>query len=199
MTQGDAHTTEEVVGCDAVGIPFRDGIGGLAKLIGLAIGKGEGLIIILHLQFTLRFHPIDRLIVQHPSIVLKEGPIATGDIDQHRGEAIAARSPLTPQGGLRAARVAVATATRVTGIDRPQASAIAQTAGAHIIVESIPTGETTGIAATHPRSLRVVGNGGVEENRRGARRKGIAGRDGHIRHLQPLLFRAGDCPQEYQS
>ena len=96
MTQGDAHATEEVVGRNAVGIPFRDGIGGLAKLIGLAIGKGEGLVIILHLQLTLRFHPIDCLVVQHPSIVLEEGPIATGDIDQHRGEAIAARSPLAP-------------------------------------------------------------------------------------------------------
>ena len=199
MAQGDAHTAKEIVGSDAVGIPFRDGIGGLAKLIGLTIGEGEGLVIVFHLQLSLSLHPIDSLIVQHPSIVLEKSPIPSGDIDQHRGEAIASRSALAPQGGLRTSCIAMATATGIAGINRTQTSSVAMATGAHIIIKPIAPNESAGITTTHPRSFCVVGNGGVKEYRCRSSRQGIAGRDGHVRHVQPLLIRAGSCPEEQQS
>ena len=74
--------TEEIIGTDAVGIPFRDSPLRYTERIFLTVGECVGHGVDFHLQLAFRMHAIDGLVVDHTAIVGEEGTVLAGDIDQ---------------------------------------------------------------------------------------------------------------------
>ena len=191
MAERDAHRTEEVFGRDTIGIPIGNSIGRFRQFISFTIRERECLISIFHMQFSLRFDTIDRLVMQHTAVVAEKGAVATRDINQHRREAIITRARLAPERRPRPPRVPVTTATGITRIDRAKSSYVRiVTTGTHVVVKPVTRSEPVSILPGHPTGLRIVGDRRLEEGRGSSSRQGIAIGNHHLVHIHLIVLLA---------
>ena len=143
MTQRDAYGAEQILRSNTVCIPFVDFKVGFSQFVGFTIRELELLEIPSHAELAFRLHAIDGIVVYHTSIVLEEGAILAGDVNQGRRKTIGTRAPLCPKGRFRTSRIAVATATGVSRIDRSQATHVPIVVdGLHVVVQLVTTCET---------------------------------------------------------
>jgi len=187
-----------VFGFDAVRIPFINRIIGFAEFIRLTIRELESLIGIFHFQFSLGLHTINSLIIKHTTIILKESPILTTNINQHRRKTGATGTTFAPQSRLRTSGISVTATTRIAGINRSQSSTYSITTGADIIIQFVTTGETFIVCPCYPVSRPVISIRGSQEVGSSTGREGKAGRYSTSSTSIPSFSQANNARSEKQ-
>ena len=202
MAQRHTDRTEQILRLDAVGIPFRNRPLRDTERVFLTIGETVGHRVDLHLQFALRMHAVDGLVVDHAAVVGEEGAVLSGDIDQRRRESVRTRTVVAalletgPVGGLGPSCVTVTATAAVTGIDRTETTTVTILVGhLHVVIQTVACIETGGVCSGEPSCGLVVGHRRVVEARRCAGRERIASRDADVVHIQLVALVTGRQPQ----
>ncbi len=189
VTQRCPDRTEEVLRPDTVSIPVGDGICEIRETVRFAIGKGEILCVLLGMEFSLRLDTIDTLVVQNTAIILKELSVLACHIDQHGRESVTATAT-RPNSRCRPPGIMVTGATTIAPIDWSETLGY----GSNIVVKVVATIEAREVASRHPRSLGIIGKGGIHKYGGSASGQSITIRHLHVLFCHSVLITA--CREE---
>ena len=188
MTQRDTYRTEQVFGCNAVGIPFMDFIFRIAQFVFLSIRELESLVVQLCTELAFRLHTVNGLVVNHSSVIREEGSVLAGHINKHSREAITSRPSFCPQCRLRSPCIAMTASTRISGIYRTQSATRIVITRTDIIIQSVSRKKTALVSTAYPIRRRVVCLRRVHEKRRCTCRQCIPRWYLYVAYIQSLVL-----------